>query len=292
MMRTEQEMYDLLLGVAENDPRIRAVYMNGSRANPGAPKDILQDYDIVYVVAETGSFIADKAWLNIFGETIVRQEPDNMGSGNDKTGWDEKYTYLMQFADGNRIDLTVQTKERTARVYLRDSLTVPLLDKDGCLPPLPAPTDSDYRVKRPTAKQFADCCNEFWWVSPYVAKGLWRREILYALDHLNGYVRSELLRMLAWQAGILTDFSVSVGKSYKYLGYYLPETTWEKLLATYPRAEEEQIWEALLIIGDLFRTTAEFVAGALGYGYDREEDRKTTEYLLRLRALPPDAQEI
>lgn len=47
-MRIEKEMFDLILGVAQKDERIRAVYMNGSRTNSNAPKDIFQDYDIVY----------------------------------------------------------------------------------------------------------------------------------------------------------------------------------------------------------------------------------------------------
>lgn len=32
-MRTEQEMFDLILNIAKRDERIRAVYMNGSRTN-------------------------------------------------------------------------------------------------------------------------------------------------------------------------------------------------------------------------------------------------------------------
>ena len=52
-MRSEQEMFDLILNTAREDKRIRAVYMNGSRTNPNAPKDIFQDYDIVYVVRDT-----------------------------------------------------------------------------------------------------------------------------------------------------------------------------------------------------------------------------------------------
>lgn len=40
MMRTEEEMYEIILGVARADERIRGVYLNGSRANPNAPKDI------------------------------------------------------------------------------------------------------------------------------------------------------------------------------------------------------------------------------------------------------------
>ena len=56
-MRSKHEMFSLILGVANKDNRIRAVYMNGSRANPKIKRDIFQDYDIVYVVKETESFL-------------------------------------------------------------------------------------------------------------------------------------------------------------------------------------------------------------------------------------------
>ncbi len=62
-MRSEKEIYDLILDIARNDERILAVYMNGSRTNINVPKDIFQDYDIVYVVKETKSFIEDKKWI-------------------------------------------------------------------------------------------------------------------------------------------------------------------------------------------------------------------------------------
>ena len=75
-MRTEREMTALILGVAERDARVRAVFMNGSRANPNAPRDIFQDYDIVYVVEETASFRAQPGWVDVFGERLVMQTPD------------------------------------------------------------------------------------------------------------------------------------------------------------------------------------------------------------------------
>ena len=49
-MRTEQEMYNLILDYAERDPRVRGVLLNGSRANPAAPLDRFRDFDIVYLV--------------------------------------------------------------------------------------------------------------------------------------------------------------------------------------------------------------------------------------------------
>ena len=47
-MRSEQEMLELIVNTARHDDRIRAVIMNGSRANPNAPRDFFQDFDIVY----------------------------------------------------------------------------------------------------------------------------------------------------------------------------------------------------------------------------------------------------
>ena len=47
--------------------------MNGSRTNVKAPKDIFQDYDIVYVVTETASFIEDDHWIDVFGDLIILQ---------------------------------------------------------------------------------------------------------------------------------------------------------------------------------------------------------------------------
>ena len=44
-MRSENEMYNLILEIAKNNVRIKVVYMNGSRTNENVPKDIFQDYD-------------------------------------------------------------------------------------------------------------------------------------------------------------------------------------------------------------------------------------------------------
>ncbi|KGX84201.1 hypothetical protein N784_14515 [Pontibacillus litoralis JSM 072002] len=95
-MRNEQEMVDLIINTAKEDERIRAVYMNGSRTNPNVPKDIFQDYDIVYVVTETSTFIEDENWIKIFGDLLIVQEPDKLdqGIGLD-INFERRYAYLM-----------------------------------------------------------------------------------------------------------------------------------------------------------------------------------------------------
>jgi aminoglycoside 6-adenylyltransferase len=67
IMRSEREMLDLIVGVARGDERIRAVIMNGSRVNPNAPRDIFQDYDVVYFVTDVAPFKNNLEWIKRFG---------------------------------------------------------------------------------------------------------------------------------------------------------------------------------------------------------------------------------
>jgi aminoglycoside 6-adenylyltransferase len=288
MMRSEQEMFDLILNTARDDERIRAVILNGSRANPNAPRDIFQDYDIVYLVTEVVTFTADPTWIDRFGERIILQLPDAM---DDPPPQDGRFGYLMQFTDGNRIDLGLFPIANLA-LLTRDSLSMLLLDKDGIIPPFPPANDSDYLPRPPTAKQFANCCNEFWWVCPYVAKGLWREEIIYAHHMLDNVVRQQLLMMVTWYVGVRTSFARGPGDYGRGLRKYLEPELWAMLETTYADASRERTWNALVAMCDLFRITATRVALHCGLAYPRQDDERVGAHLRHVRSLPRDAQEI
>ena len=288
-MRSEQEMLDLILDTARKDERIRAVMMNGSRANPNAPRDFFQDFDIAYYVTEVDSFKQEPNWIDCFGEMMILQLPDDMTDPPPENL--VSYAYLMQFADGNRIDLTLFPIDKMTADE-EDSETIILLDKDGIFPAFPPPSDSDYLPKPPTAKAFADCCNEFWWVSPYVAKGLWREELTYAKHLFDDAVREQLMKMLTWYVGVKTGFSQSTGKQGKYLKNFLEPELWALLEQTYADAGYEHTWEALLVMGDLFRKTATQVADHFGFEYPHDDDRRVSAHLRHVRSLPKDAAEM
>ena len=288
-MRSEAEMMDLILGTAREDERIRAVMMNGSRANPNAPRDFFQDFDIVYFVTGVDSFKQDSHWIERFGEMMILQLPDDMTDPPPDNPI--SYAYLMQFADGNRIDLTLYPIDKLA-LREEDSETIILLDKDGLWPPYPPASDRDYLPKAPTAKAFADCCNEFWWVNPYAAKGLWREELTYAKDMQENYVREQLMKMLTWYVGIKAGFTRSPGKNGKYLKQYLEPELWVMLEQTYADASYEHAWEALLVMGELFRRIALVVAGHFGYEYPFGDDERVSAHLRHVRSLPRDAAEM
>lgn len=286
-MRSEEEMYRLFLDIAREDPRVLALYMNGSRVNPNAERDIFQDYDIVYVVKETESFRCDGDWLPRFGKVLYMQYPDE--SPDHPSDKENFYGWLMQLADGNRVDLHVETLGHARRHIGDDTLCTILLDEQNLLPPIPPATDSGYWVKTPTEAQYHACCNEFWWCGNNLAKGLWRGEMPYVQDMANFVVRKQLEKMLSWKVGVQTAFGVSVGKSAKYMGRWLTAGEYQAYLATYFGGDVHDAWEAVLTMCGLFEQTARAVGQSLGYGYNEEEARAAYGFLQHVRGLPVDA---
>ncbi len=289
-MRTEKEMLDLIINTAKEDERIRAVIMNGSRVNPHVKRDCFQDYDIMYVVKDIQSFTSNHNWIHRFGEIMIVQMPEEMllvppdGDG--------KFPYLMQFMDGNRIDLTLVPVELMNNFVGQDSLSKLLLDKDNCIEEFPPASDKDYLIKKPTEKEFLGCCNEFWWCNTNVAKGLWREELSYAKGMLDGPVRDMFIVMLEWHIGMKTDFTVNAGKFGKHFEQYIEKDMWEQFKRTFSNAEYENIWESFFVMGDLFREVANEIANAYGYSYPQGDDDRVTSYLKHVKALPKDSTSI
>lgn len=286
-MRTEEEMFALILGIARSDERIRAVYMNGSRVNPNAKKDQYQDYDIVFVVTETEPFLSNRNWIGEFGEIAIMQEPD----WNDvKTGLYEgeydpsrHYTWLMLFKDGNRIDLGIEIKEEAEKNFTKDKLTEVLLDKDDFLPRIPPPTDEDYHVKKPEQDEYTAYCNDFWWCLNNVAKGIARDELPYAMEMYNLIVRRLLNGMIDWYIGTRTDFSVSTGKMGKYYKKYLPSDLYVLYAQTYSDSEYNHFWASIFKACELFHTAAISVGEYFGFDYKQYEEDGIMDYIRKVK---------
>lgn len=289
-MRTEKEMMALILNTAQQDERIRAVIMNGSRTNPQAKKDCFQDYDVVYIVRDIASFTANHSWVDRFGPRVMMQMPEDKVMP--PAEGDGHFIYLMQFMDGNRLDLTLLPVEKMAQLLKPDSLSILLLDKDGIIGSLPPSSDKDYHVKKPSEREYQDVCNEFWWICMNISKGLWREELTYVMFMYEQVNRNVLLQMLEWKIGIETDFSKSVGKHSKYMKDFLDQEEWEEFVSTYPSPDYESIWQGLFNMCDLFRKTALDVADRLGFAYPYEDDQHVTAYLQDVYKLPKDAREI
>ncbi len=279
-MRNADEIKNLVLDFAGSDNRVRAVLLNGSRANPNLEPDKFQDFDILFVVVDLESFTANHVWIELFGKKIISQMPEEMNPGEkysqEKT---VSFAYLMQFEDGNRIDLTLFPKNKLKSAFQPDSLTVLWLDKDNLFSNIPPPNDKDYHIKKPTQKEFLDVCNEFWWVSTYVSKGLLRNEITYAKEMLETIVRPMFMKMIEWKIGVENDFSVNCGKAGKFIKKYLSEDFYQDILDTYSNADIEENWKSLLLMTEIFRQTSIEISQKLNLQLNEIEQENTLDYL-------------
>jgi len=95
--------------------------MNGSRANPNAPHDPFQDFDIVYIVTYVAPFRKNATWIERFGELMILQMPEDMQDPPPRE--DGGFTYLMQFTDGNRIDLGLCPLANRLRSQMRATIS-------------------------------------------------------------------------------------------------------------------------------------------------------------------------
>ena len=264
-MRTETEMLDLILQTAKI-LQVKAVAMSGSRTNPKTPKDEFQDYDVVYVVENLDELITDLSWLDRFGKRIIEQEV-TLG---------HRRLYLILFEDGNRIDLALCPKDRIKEWVDSEAGFTVLEDPNGLFEPY-SPIPQRFWTNPASAIDFENACNEFWWVSAYVVKGICRNQIIYAIDHLYGICQQEFLKILAWQVASARG-KVDVGKNYKYLFQYLPAEKEKGFSNLLDFSSIEKLSQSLLATMQLFHREAQRLAQKLGFDYDKEVAEKMIEY--------------
>ena len=264
-MRTEAEMLDVILKTAET-LQVEAVAMSGSRTNPKTLKDEFQDYDVVYLVENFEELISDLSWIDQFGKRIIEQE----------VTLDHRRLYLMLFEDGNRIDLTLCPKEYIQEWVDSEAGFTVLEDPENLFEPY-SPNIERYWTSPASEKDFEKACNEFWWVSAYVVKGIHRNHLVYATDHLFGICQKELLKVLAWQVA-RDKGTVDVGKNYKYLFNYLPTEKEKEFSDLLDFSSIDKITQSLLATMQLFHREAQRLAQKLGFDYDKEVAEKMIEY--------------
>ena len=172
-MRTDHEILDLILQMAKK-LQVDAEALSGSRTDTKAPKDEFQDYDVVYIVDDLDNLTNDLSWLDQFGKRIIEQEV-TLG---------HRRLYLLLFEDGNRIDLTLCPKDHMQEWVDSEAGFTVLEDKKGIFETY-SPSPERFWIHPASETDFEKSCNEFWWVSAYVVKGICRKQIIYATDHLN-----------------------------------------------------------------------------------------------------------
>lgn len=291
----EAEVLARVLHWAESDKRVRAVLLTSTRAVANASLDTLSDYDVVLLAANPEDFARETEWVSAIGTPLLRVQDAEVEPAVDLA----KQNVMILYEDGTKIDYSIWPLTLSDRLAELGALPGEfdggyrvLLDKDGFTASWPLPTHTAYIPAKPTAAEFQSLVEEFWFVTTYVAKYLWREEFIpskvifdYELKYLI------LRRLLEWRVAIARDWSVQPGFFGRGMQRVLDAETWQEFEATYVGPDREDNWAALFRTIDLFRDVATGVAGNLGFTYPHDLDARMIAYLRGIQQLPPRSGE-
>jgi aminoglycoside 6-adenylyltransferase len=269
---------------------IRAVLLTSTRAIPDAPIDALSDYDVILIVQDIHPFLADHTWLNDFGDVLVVYwdpiHPDPV-FGIDQCG------NVTQYADGLKIDFTLWPVALFQQIVAAPVLPAELdagyrvlLDKDHLTATMRSPTFTAYVPAPPSLATYQTLINDFLSDAPYVAKCLWRDELLPAKWCLDYNMKHTYLRqLLEWRMEIDHGWSVPAGFLGKGLKKRLPPDIWAQVEQTYVGARVAGNWDALAHTMALFRQVAVEVGAHLGYAYPDDLHQRVSAYVDHIKQL-------
>jgi aminoglycoside 6-adenylyltransferase len=267
---------------------VRAMILTSSRTNPSAPRDVFSDYDVILVVTDIHPFFEDRSFLNDLGKKLVVYR--------DPIGYDfgiERFAYITQYEDGTKIDYIFYPLEMVRRIVAEPELPADfdlgyavLFDKDYLTAGLKPPTHCAYIPTPPTEEEYLALVESIFHEATYVAKHLWRDDLIPAKYNLDLMMKHECLRpLLDWHMEIANHWAVKTGAYGKGLKKRTRPDIWADLEKTYVGADLEDNWDALFRTIDLFRRVAVEVGQHLGYDYPYALDQRAVAYLRRVQNL-------
>jgi aminoglycoside 6-adenylyltransferase len=288
----EKDVVDKLVAWGTGHPLIRAMILTSSRTKPDGPVDALSDYDLILAVSDTVPFAFDDAWISEYDRPMVRWA--DQGEMQSLTTFFRGVVYQNYV----KIDYSiwpVELLERvTASASLPDQLDVGyrvLLDKDQRTAGWKRPSYQAHIPSRPTEVEYRALVEEFWWGTTYVAKSLWRDDLIFARWVLDQDLKLETMRrMLEWRIEIDHHWSMKPGIHGRGLKQLLPPDIWRQFASTYVSLDVEETWAALDRTIALFRQIAHEVGNVLGYPYPQQVDDQVSAYLEAIRQMPSPRQ--
>jgi aminoglycoside 6-adenylyltransferase len=290
LFEPEETVIERLVRWAEGQPAVRAMILTSSRATPLGPEDAFSDYDIILALEDILPFHESRGWLEAFGRVLVLfRDPLETEDGCQKSG------YVIQFEGGLKIDFSLWETEILRQVAAASNLPAEfdagyriLLDKDGLARGLKPPTYKAYIPVPPSERKYRETVEMFLLDATYMAKFLWRGDLMAARHLLETFIQQEhLLPMLEWHMEIEHGWSVKPGPYGRRLKRTLRPDLWADLESTYTGPGLEENWQALFRTIALMRKAALEVGERLGFAYPHEMERRTLDYIHQIKAYQP-----
>lgn len=248
---------------AQEEPRILAAMVVGSRARTDHPADAWSDLDVVIFATDPDELLGEDDWIHRMGTPVITfLEPTAVGMWKERRALFEgaldvdfsiiPAAFLAEaLADTSLVQETASVLTRGVRV---------LADKEGELGRLLAAVAGLPRpgATPPDQARLDQLVNDFWFHVVWIAKKLRRGELAVAHECLDGHQRRLLLTLVRWHA----ELRGPIWHGTRYLEEWVDRTTRDALAATWARHGHDDDVRATRAMMDLVSRLAAEVAAA------------------------------
>jgi aminoglycoside 6-adenylyltransferase len=229
---------------------IRALALVGSGAREDHPADQWSDIDLVMITTDPGKYLATLQWVDPIGEIwIPTVERDPLGNVVEQR---------VLFTNGVDVDFIVLPADRIdwyqhepLSEIIQAGLRV-LVDKDHLLQLAHIAEFKEQKIGPPSLEEFTEQVNDFWFHAVWTAKKLKRGEFWTAKNCCDVYMKSILLKMIAWHECALHGWDKETWYNGRFIESWAGEVVVERLRGVFAHYAEEDIWRALLDTMALF----------------------------------------
>jgi Streptomycin adenylyltransferase. len=256
--------------LAMSSALVEAAILIGSRARADHPADEFSDYDFVFIVEDPKSYVYHSDWLQIFGSFYISFYEPAVGDGIERRVIFESGIYAdFLFYTADQFKRGLKSKEFTSlfqygykslvdKKLILESLTRKFSEKSESLPP--------------TADEFLNLVNNFWFHTVWTLKKLNRGELWSAKYCLDVYLKELLLKVIEWQTHCKKGWDYNIWHSGRFINEWADEHITRNLRYAFAQYEPESVRLALQITSQLFRELSTAVAEGLKYEYPQEAE--------------------
>jgi aminoglycoside 6-adenylyltransferase len=263
---------------ADHDPNVRLALLVGSQARAETPADRFSDIDLVIFARDPEPILSEEGWIETLGPHWTSHvELNALGSGKERR---------VLFEDGQDVDFAVFPVEHVsallsdarAAAILRKGFRI-LTDKEATRIQVPGGSEPP---ALPSAIEFSNLVNDFWFHLVWAAKKLRRGERLTALQATNGYLFGLLVRAARWHALALNPTGQEVWHSARFFERWADPRVIRDLAPAVAGYDARSIEEALRTQRTMFLWLSDELAARLSFPRPVADAGAVSRYLDQL----------
>jgi aminoglycoside 6-adenylyltransferase len=267
-----------LISYAENEPRISAMVLFGSRAREEKKADRFSDYDLIFFVNDVDYFIHTDEWLSgiaepriSFFENTAVQDYERRVFFDDAMDMDFLF-YNVKDVERITADPIIRAWYAKGHRILVDKINYSRIVEASC----PAPMEK----KAITEEDFCNNVNNFWFHTIWATKKLRRGEVWVAKNCIDVYLKNLLREMLEYEAIARNGAEFDIWHDGRFFDEWVDPSIRSRLRDAYGKYDRESLQLALWSTMELYTTAARNTARLMNYSYPTGSEEYARRTLL------------